>query len=39
VVDDACRRVPLTRDLVGDDGLIADVGVPTELRAALDALL
>ena len=39
VVDDACRRVPLTRDLVGDDGLIADAGVRAELRAALGALL
>lgn len=39
VVDTACRRVPLTRDLVGAAGLIADPGVRAELRAALDALL
>jgi chromate reductase, NAD(P)H dehydrogenase (quinone) len=39
VVDDACRRVPLTRDLVGADGLVADDDVRAEVRAALDALL
>ncbi|GAA4856464.1 NADPH-dependent FMN reductase [Actinomycetospora corticicola] len=38
VVDAACRRVPLTRAQVGDDGLIADPAVRAEIAAALDAV-
>lgn len=38
VVGEACRRVPLSRAQVGEDGLIADTDVRTEITAALDAL-
>ncbi|MDL5159088.1 NADPH-dependent FMN reductase [Actinomycetospora termitidis] len=38
IVETACRRVPLQRSQVGDDGLIADPEVRREVRAALDAL-
>jgi NAD(P)H-dependent FMN reductase len=39
VVEDACRRVPVTRGQVGADGVVADPAVRAEVRAALDALL
>jgi len=38
VVDAACRRIPLTRGEVGEDGLIADPAVRAELAAVLHAL-
>jgi len=34
----ACIRVPVPRDAIGPDGLIADPEIRTELGAALDAL-
>ncbi|WP_373696016.1 NADPH-dependent FMN reductase [Actinomycetospora aurantiaca] len=39
VVDEACRRVPLSRSQVGEDGLIDDPEVRAELDRAIDALL
>ncbi|MFC5061533.1 NADPH-dependent FMN reductase [Actinomycetospora atypica] len=39
VVEQGCRRVPLARAQVGDDGLIADPDVRAEITAALDALV
>ncbi len=39
LVEAACRRVPVTRDMVGQDGVIEDPGVRTSIRAALDALI
>lgn len=38
VVDAACRRIPLVRSQVGDDGLIADPHVRAEIATALAAL-
>jgi chromate reductase len=38
IVEEACVRIPLTRDVVGDDGLIADMAVRERLAAALEAL-
>ena len=38
IVDDACRRVPVTRDGLGPDGLIADQATRTEIGAALASL-
>ncbi|GLZ51799.1 NADPH-dependent FMN reductase [Actinomycetospora sp. NBRC 106378] len=38
IVRSACRRVPLARSQVGDDGIIADPVVRAEIAAALDAL-
>jgi len=38
IVEEACVRIPLTRDVVGDDGLIADAAVRERLAAALEAL-
>lgn len=38
IVRSACRRVPLARSQVGDDGVIADPSVRAEIAAALDAL-
>ena len=38
VVDAACLRLPLTRDAVGDDGLIGDDAVRTAALGALRAL-
>jgi chromate reductase len=38
VVEDACRRLPVTRDMVGTDGLVADDDVRAGLRAAIGAL-
>ncbi len=38
LVDDACLRLPLTRDAVGDDGLIGDEAVRAAALGALRAL-
>jgi chromate reductase, NAD(P)H dehydrogenase (quinone) len=38
VVEDACLRLPLTRDAVGPDGLIADEGIRHALTGVLHAL-
>ncbi len=38
VVEEACVRIPVTRDDVGDDGLIADPAIRERLAAALAAL-
>jgi NAD(P)H-dependent FMN reductase len=38
VVDDACVRVPVTRDMVGDDGLIADPAARDAIAAAVGRL-
>ena len=38
VVDAACLRLPLTRDAVGDDGLIGDEAVRAAALGALRAL-
>ncbi len=38
IVEDACVRIPVTRDAVGDDGLIADRAIRERLAAALAAL-
>jgi chromate reductase, NAD(P)H dehydrogenase (quinone) len=38
IVDDACLRVPVTRDMVGPDGLIADTGARRAIAAAVTAL-
>lgn len=38
VVDDACRSVPVARDAVGADGVIADERTRADLAAALHAL-
>jgi len=39
IVDGACVRVPVTRDMVGSDGLISDDGARAAIAAALTALL
>jgi chromate reductase len=39
IVDRACVRVPITRDMVGPDGLITDHGARTEIAAAVAALI
>src|SRR3954462_11570495 len=38
IVEEACVRIPVTRDAVGDDGLIADPAIRQRLAAALGAL-
>jgi chromate reductase, NAD(P)H dehydrogenase (quinone) len=38
VVEDACARVPITRDMVGDDGLISDPASRDAIAAALATL-
>ena len=38
VVEEACVRIPVARDAVGADGLIADPAVREPLAAALAAL-
>lgn len=38
VVEQACVSLPVTRDMIGGDGLIADAGVRDGLRRALEAL-
>lgn len=39
IVEDACARVPVTRDAVGDDGTVSDEGARREIRRALEALV
>ena len=39
IVDGACVRVPVTRDMVGPDGLISDPGARTAIAAAVTALV
>jgi chromate reductase, NAD(P)H dehydrogenase (quinone) len=39
VVDAACRQVPVVRAQVGPDGLVADPGIRSALRAATTALV
>jgi chromate reductase, NAD(P)H dehydrogenase (quinone) len=39
VVEAACVRIPVTRDAVGDDGLIGDAGIRQRIVEALSALL
>ena len=39
VVEDACRHVPVARESVGRDGLVADPLVHTGIAAAMTALL
>jgi chromate reductase, NAD(P)H dehydrogenase (quinone) len=38
IVEDACARIPITRDMVGGDGLIADPASRDEIAAALATL-
>ena len=38
IVEEACVRIPVTRDAVGGDGLIADPDIRERLAAALAAL-
>lgn len=39
IVEEACARIPLSREMVGPDGMIADPEVRAQLREALVALL
>lgn len=38
IVEDACVRIPLTRDAIGADGVIADAAVRARIAASLTAL-
>jgi hypothetical protein len=38
IVEEACARIPVARDSVGDDGLIADPEIRDGIEAALRAL-
>jgi chromate reductase, NAD(P)H dehydrogenase (quinone) len=38
VIEDACVRVPITRDMVGDDGLISDPASRDAIAVALTTL-
>jgi chromate reductase len=38
IVEDACVRLPIARDAIGPDGLIADSGLRDRLGAALQIL-
>jgi chromate reductase, NAD(P)H dehydrogenase (quinone) len=38
IVEDACARIPITRDMVGGDGLIADPAARDAIAAALATL-
>ena len=38
VVEEACRRVPITRDMVGDDGLVSDDSARAAIAAAIGVL-
>jgi hypothetical protein len=38
VVEEACVRIPVSRDQIGGDGLIADSDVRAQAAAALRAL-
>jgi chromate reductase, NAD(P)H dehydrogenase (quinone) len=39
IVEDACARVPVTRNAVGDDGTVIDQGARREIRRALEVLV
>jgi hypothetical protein len=39
VVEDACARIPIARDMVGDDGLIADPASRDAIAAAVATLV
>ena len=39
VVDEACVQIPVTREMVGCDGVIADPEVRDRVTAVLDALV
>jgi chromate reductase len=39
IVDDACVRVPVTREMVGPDGLISDAPARAAIASAITALL
>jgi NAD(P)H-dependent FMN reductase len=39
VIEDACRHVPIARDAIGPDGLIADHTARSGIRATIDAVL
>jgi chromate reductase, NAD(P)H dehydrogenase (quinone) len=39
IVEDACRHIPVTRESVGPDGLVADPAVSEAIAATLHALL
>ena len=39
IVEAACVRIPVARDAVGPDGVIADDEIRSAIRAALDALV
>ena len=38
IVEDACARIPVARDTIGADGLIADDAIRTQLAAVLTAV-
>ena len=38
IVEEACVRIPVARDAIGEDGLIADPAIREPLAAALAAL-
>ena len=38
IVEEACVRIPIARDAVGEDGLVADPAIREQLAAALAAL-
>jgi NAD(P)H-dependent FMN reductase len=38
IVEDACLRIPVARDAIGDDGLLADPAIREPLAAALRSL-
>ena len=38
IIEEACVRIPVARDAIGDDGLIADPAIREPLAAALAAL-
>jgi len=38
IVDEACVRIPVARNEIGEDGLVADPGIREQLAAALAAL-
>ena len=39
IIEDACVRVPIARDLVDEDGVIRDEQIRARLHAALDAIV
>ena len=38
IVEEACVRIPVARNEIGEDGLVADPGIREQLAAALAAL-